>query len=270
MNGNRTTSVVTSLRRFCEGGVFFSSEERRMIVRIIFLSLQVAICLDLCDLLWYLLLRKDRWTKQHENHRRSVLRTYIALRNEHFSHARIPETESPCHAERRFIKGNPLRQAEGTFRKTHGKYHRHILHLRAGYVHCRLPAWRKADDWCDKRRITAPVAPCKPMWAIDSVHTKMYPQKNPTGLNRTIWACWIFEESDISVHDFLFLRQSSILGTRCKTALLPEFSRCSFDDVPDGDNWIIHVKWGIWRILPRLSGIFRACPIERFRQRKSP
>ena len=88
----------------------------------------------------------ERSGEQHEYHTRLILRTDIALRNEHFSHARIPETESPCHAERRFVKGNPLRRAEGTSRKTHGKYHRHILHLRAGYVHHRLPAWREADD----------------------------------------------------------------------------------------------------------------------------
>ena len=67
-----------------------------------------------------------------------------------------------------------------------------------------------------------------------------------------------------------FPHQSPILGTRCKTVLLPQFSRCSFDDVPDGDNWIIHVNWGVWRILPRKSGIYRACPFGRFWHGKSP
>ena len=171
--------------------------------------------------------------------------THLALWNEHFSHTRIPETESPCHAEWRFTERIPLQRAEGTAWEIHRVHHRHIIALRAGYVHHRLPAWREADDWCDERRITALVPPCKPTWAIKSAHTKMYPPKNPTGLNRTIWACWIFEESDISKHEIiLLLRQSPLPGTRCKTALLPQFSRCSFDDVPDGSNWIIHVKWG--------------------------
>ena len=52
--------------------------------------------------------------------------------------------------------------------------------------------------------------------------------------------------------------------------LFPQFSRCSFDDVPDRSNWIIHVNWGVWRILPRKTGIFRACPFGRFWHRKSP
>ena len=49
-----------------------------------------------------------------------------------------------------------------------------------------------------------------------------------------------------------------------------EIGWCFFDDVPDGSSWNIHEYWGVWRILPRKSGIYRACPFGRFWHGKSP
>ena len=62
-----------------------------------------------------------------------------------------------------FIDNIPLPRAKGTVRQTYGEDHPHILDLRAGYVHHRLPAWNEVDDRCHERQITVPVAPCKPM-----------------------------------------------------------------------------------------------------------
>ena len=50
----------------------------------------------------------------------------------------------------------------------------------------------------------------------------------------------------------------------------PEFRWCFFDDVPDGISWNIHKYWGVWRILPRKTGIYRACPFGGFWHKKSP
>ena len=106
---------------------------------------------------------RERTGETNEYHTRSVLRTDIALRNEHFNYAGIPEAESPRGQERGFVKGSPLRRAEETVRQSHRVHHGHILDLGTGYVHRRIPARREADDRRNEGRITAPVAPCKPM-----------------------------------------------------------------------------------------------------------
>ena len=114
------------------------------------------ICLDLCVILWYLLLRKVRWIIQYEYHTRLILRAHIALRNEYLSHARIPEAEGSGGQERRGVKGNTLRRAEGTVGEAHRVHDWHILHLWTWYVHRRLQARHEDDDWCDEGRITGP------------------------------------------------------------------------------------------------------------------
>ena len=98
------------------------------------------------DIFCGICLFRERTGEQHEYHTRSVLRTHIALRNEHFNYARIPEAESSRGQERGFVKGNPLQRAKGTVSKTHRIRDRHILYLRTGYVHRRIPIWHKADD----------------------------------------------------------------------------------------------------------------------------
>ena len=50
-----------------------------------------------------------------------------------------------------------------TVSKTHRIRDRHILDLRTGYVHRRIPAWREANDRRHEGRITAPIAQRKPM-----------------------------------------------------------------------------------------------------------
>ena len=65
-------------------------------------------------------------------------------------------------------------------------HYRHILHLRAGYVHRRIPTWHEADDRRNERRITAPVAPCKPTLAIESAQSEMIPLLPQKGLNQAI------------------------------------------------------------------------------------
>ena len=85
---------------------------------------------------------RERTGETNEYHTRLILRTHIALRNEHFNRSGIPQAESPRGQERGFIKGNALRRAEGTVRQAHRMHYRYILHLRTGYVHRRLQAWR--------------------------------------------------------------------------------------------------------------------------------
>ncbi len=106
---------------------------------------------------------RERTGETNEYHTRLILRAHIALRNEHFNRSGIPQAESPRGQERLFIKGNALRRAEGTVRQAHRVHHRHILDLRAGYVHLRIPTWHETDDRPDERQITAPVAPRKPI-----------------------------------------------------------------------------------------------------------
>ena len=50
----------------------------------------------------------------------------------------------------------------------------------------------------------------------------------------------------------------------------PEIGLCFFDDVPDGSSPTIHEYWGVWSILPRKAGFYRACPNGRFWHGKSP
>ena len=52
---------------------------------------------------------------------------------------------------------------QGTVSKTHRIRDRHILDLRTGYVHRRIPTWHEADDRRHEGRVTATVTPCKPM-----------------------------------------------------------------------------------------------------------
>ena len=144
------------------------------------------ICLDLCVILWYLLLRKVRWIRDTliksihaplkilssrcgidgkafkrripsnmNTHTRLILRAHIALRNEYLSHARIPEAEGSGGQERRDVKGKTLRRTEETVGEAHRVHDWHILHLWTWYVHRRLQARHEDDDGCDEGRITA-------------------------------------------------------------------------------------------------------------------
>ena len=49
-----------------------------------------------------------------------------------------------------------------------------ILYLRSGYVDGRISTRHEADDRRNERRLTAPVAPCKPMWVIESAQSEKY------------------------------------------------------------------------------------------------
>ncbi len=115
------------------------------------------------DIFCGICLFRERTGEQHEYHTRLILRTNIALRNEHFNHTRISEAENFGGQERGSVKRKTLRRAEETVRETHRMHYRHILDLGTGYVHRRIPTWRKAHDRCHERRLTTPVAPRKPL-----------------------------------------------------------------------------------------------------------
>ena len=70
--------------------------------------------------------------------------------------------------------------------------------------------------------------------------------------------------------DIIFPRQCPNPRHTVQDRPFPEIRWCFFDDVPDGSRWNIHEYWGVWRILPRKSGIYRACPFGRFWHKKNP
>ena len=81
---------------------------------------------------------------------------------------------------------------------------------------------------------------------------------------------WAFEKWMTLGHEKIFLSASHYPRHTVQNRPFPEIGWCFFDDVPDGSRWNIHEYWGVWRILPRKAGIFRACPLGRFWHGKSP
>ena len=68
----------------------------------------------------------------------------------------------------------------------------------------------------------------------------------------------------------LFCPPVTILGTRYRTVLFPKLADAFLMMYQTAAVGLFTNIGGVWRILPRKSGIYRACPIERKKKKKSP